>query len=357
MFIIIITVATTIGTVVAYLLVPMRSLGPDSWKIAAALMGRHIGGVVNYVAISDALGVQPSVLAAGLAADNVICALYFSALFALASKVPPEPSASVDDDAMNLSGSGDKLPVLQMATSLAVSFAICKAATILTGYFGIQGGLLKEKSKDMEWKRLGRVTLLTEVLEKTRMEGAWKRNFEQCKAAADRYHAKGKAKAGSGDESLNRVGVEVNDSHSAGNNFGDPIEISFNSQRYNSLPYTPIIGPLEEELWSKLIKSPEVFSINVLFNIGVVQQITTRVVNNCFAEQPSTIWLYDEELAEEHQCVLKRRDTTNGTFLAKGWYKFAKERKLMEGDILRLVIRYPLVEEIIVRVERGNGNP
>ncbi|CAI8598404.1 unnamed protein product [Vicia faba] len=170
------SVATTIGTVVAYLLVPMRSLGPDSWKIATALMGRHIGGAVNYVAISDALGVQPSVLAAGLAADNVICALYFSALFALASKVPPEPSASVDgivnlhlhfngfciiflcasvhqrvhltdyfflsNDAMNLSGSGDKLPVLQMATSLAVSFAICKAATILTGYFGIQGGTL-----------------------------------------------------------------------------------------------------------------------------------------------------------------------------------------------------------------------
>lgn len=37
-------VATTVGTVLAYLLVPMRSLGQDSWKIAAALMGRHIGG-------------------------------------------------------------------------------------------------------------------------------------------------------------------------------------------------------------------------------------------------------------------------------------------------------------------------
>lgn len=39
-----ITVATTVGTALAYYLVPMRSLGPDSWKIAAALMGRHIGG-------------------------------------------------------------------------------------------------------------------------------------------------------------------------------------------------------------------------------------------------------------------------------------------------------------------------
>lgn len=37
-------VATIIGTVVAFLMVPMRSLGPDNWKIAAALMGSYIGG-------------------------------------------------------------------------------------------------------------------------------------------------------------------------------------------------------------------------------------------------------------------------------------------------------------------------
>jgi len=80
--------ATTIGTVVAFLLFPMRSLGPDNWKIAAALMSRHIGGAVNYVAVSEALGVSLSALAAGLAADNIICTLYFTGLFALASKIP-----------------------------------------------------------------------------------------------------------------------------------------------------------------------------------------------------------------------------------------------------------------------------
>lgn len=51
---------------------------------------------VNYVAISDALGVSSSVLAAGLAADNVICAVYFTTLFALASNIPAESSTSVD---------------------------------------------------------------------------------------------------------------------------------------------------------------------------------------------------------------------------------------------------------------------
>ncbi|KAL6541543.1 hypothetical protein OROGR_011029 [Orobanche gracilis] len=135
----ILTVATTVGTAVAFLLVPMRSLGQDGWKIAAALMGRHIGGAVNYVAISEALEVSPSVLAAGLAADNVICAVYFTALFALASKIPAESStaAAAGNEEPN---SGGKIFVLQTATALAVSFVICRTAIFLTKYFRIRGG-------------------------------------------------------------------------------------------------------------------------------------------------------------------------------------------------------------------------
>ncbi|KAL5744683.1 hypothetical protein ACOSP7_027545 [Xanthoceras sorbifolium] len=137
------SVATAVGTVLAYLMVPMRSLGQDGWKMAAALMGRHIGGAVNYVAIADALGISSSVLAAGLAADNVICAVYFTTLFALASKIPPESSASTNDGKTDKeSNRGDKLPVLQFATALAVAFAICKAGTFATKYFGIPGGSL-----------------------------------------------------------------------------------------------------------------------------------------------------------------------------------------------------------------------
>ncbi|XP_065869369.1 uncharacterized protein [Euphorbia lathyris] len=137
------SVATTIGTLVAFWIVPMRSLGQDSWKIAAALMGRHIGGAVNYVAIANALDVSPSVLASGLAADNVICAVYFTTLFALASKIPAESLASSSDAGIETGSElGNKLPVLQIGTALAVSFAICKAGSYLTKYFGIQGGIL-----------------------------------------------------------------------------------------------------------------------------------------------------------------------------------------------------------------------
>ncbi|XP_022140903.1 uncharacterized protein LOC111011457 isoform X2 [Momordica charantia] len=135
------SVGTTIGTAVAYFLVPMRSLGQDNWKIAAALMGRHICGAVNYVASSGALGVSPSVMAAGLAADNVISAVYFATLFALASKLPAEPTPSSDNVKKDAEAEhNNKLPVLQSAICLAVSFAICKAGSYLTKHFGIQGG-------------------------------------------------------------------------------------------------------------------------------------------------------------------------------------------------------------------------
>ncbi|CAN6869001.1 unnamed protein product [Brassica oleracea] len=129
------SLATTVGTVLAYVLAPMKSLGSDSWKIAAALMGRHIGGAGNYIAIAKALDVSSSVIAAGLAADSVICALYFMTLFALASKIPAESLPPQTSDGVNLNEGRDKISVIQMATGIVVSLAICKVATVFTKYF------------------------------------------------------------------------------------------------------------------------------------------------------------------------------------------------------------------------------
>ncbi|XP_054786178.1 uncharacterized protein LOC129292622 [Prosopis cineraria] len=137
------SVATIVGTLIAFLIVPMRSLGPDNWKVAAALMGSYIGGSVNYVAISEALGVSASVLAAGVAADNVICATHIMVLFALASKIPPEAPASTTDDAMYRENNDEnKITVLQFAAALATSFLVCKAAESLTKFSGIHGATL-----------------------------------------------------------------------------------------------------------------------------------------------------------------------------------------------------------------------
>ncbi|KAL6606472.1 hypothetical protein ACP70R_042125 [Stipagrostis hirtigluma subsp. patula] len=134
------SVATIIGTTVAYLLIPMRSLGQDSWKIAAALMGSYIGGAVNYVAISEALGVSPSVLAAGVAADNLISALYFMTLFSLASKIPAEAKTTEDG---NKDGESDgRMSVLNGGAAIALSFVICKAGSAIADRLGFQGGTL-----------------------------------------------------------------------------------------------------------------------------------------------------------------------------------------------------------------------
>jgi uncharacterized membrane protein len=132
-------VATTIGTVVALIVVPLRSLGPDSWKIAAALMSRHIGGAVNYVAVSEALQTTPSTLAAGLAADNLICAIYFTSLFALAANIPPDAPTGKDEGKVLGFGRGE-LQVEEMAKALALSAAICALGTTMAKTLNFNGG-------------------------------------------------------------------------------------------------------------------------------------------------------------------------------------------------------------------------
>ena len=119
-------VGTVGGTLVALALFPMVQLGEDAWKMAAALCSRHIGGAVNYVAVSEYLGITPSLVAAGLAADNLICALYFTSLFALAAGVTagsPAPAAAAGDAGEAESKQG--VSVASAAYALALSAAIC----------------------------------------------------------------------------------------------------------------------------------------------------------------------------------------------------------------------------------------
>ena len=82
--------ATVLSTLVAITLVPLASLGENGWKIAAALCARHIGGAINYVAVTVGLDAGQAAVSAGLAADNLICAMYFSSLYYLARKIPVE---------------------------------------------------------------------------------------------------------------------------------------------------------------------------------------------------------------------------------------------------------------------------
>lgn len=74
---------TVAGTVVAFRLVP---LGEEGAKLAGVFCATYIGGSINYVATAQALQLRsPDLLAAGVAADNLLMTLYFLVLFALPS--------------------------------------------------------------------------------------------------------------------------------------------------------------------------------------------------------------------------------------------------------------------------------
>lgn len=45
---------------------------------------------MNYMAVSESLSISPSTFGAGLAADDLILTMYFTALYSLARPVPPE---------------------------------------------------------------------------------------------------------------------------------------------------------------------------------------------------------------------------------------------------------------------------
>ena len=115
-------VGVVLGSLLAIWLCPMAQLGEDAWKVTAALCARHIGGAVNYVAVAEALSISPSLVAAGLAADNLACAVYFSALFALAG------SGTAEEGGLEAARESSSVDVSSATTALAVSAVICAVA-------------------------------------------------------------------------------------------------------------------------------------------------------------------------------------------------------------------------------------
>ena len=91
------SIATLGATVIAYKMLPLAAwLGDDGWRIASALCARHIGGAVNFVAVAHATSAGSDAVAAALAADNLMCALYFITLFWLSRDIPAESREASD---------------------------------------------------------------------------------------------------------------------------------------------------------------------------------------------------------------------------------------------------------------------
>ncbi len=139
-------VGTVLGTVAAFRMVP---LGPEGWQLAAVFSATYIGGSLNYAAVSEIVGLRSGdLLSAGVAADNLVMALYFLVLFALPSfgwlarRYPRRHVAAATGSAGAGGGQATTaLPDLRgAATALAAGLGLCTAGYALAGAAGWKAG-------------------------------------------------------------------------------------------------------------------------------------------------------------------------------------------------------------------------
>jgi uncharacterized membrane protein len=139
------SVGTVLGTVVAFKAI---DLGPEGHKIAGIFCATYVGGSVNYVAASEALGLRSGdLLTAGIAADNLVMTLYFLLLFALPSLpwlrrayVVRTPADTAPAEAAKGAVAGMRL--LDLAVSLAVAGSLCALGYGVAGLMGWSSGAI-----------------------------------------------------------------------------------------------------------------------------------------------------------------------------------------------------------------------
>ena len=143
-------IGTVLGTIVAYHAVP---LGEEGWKLAGIFCATYVGGSMNYAAAAEALGLRSGdLLSAGVAADNLVMALYFLVLFALPS-LPwlraryPSRHVTGDEDSAELKARVEesaRFPgLLGTASSLALAAGLCALGFAIAKVIGVpQLGIL-----------------------------------------------------------------------------------------------------------------------------------------------------------------------------------------------------------------------
>jgi len=139
-------VGTVLGTVLAFRVIP---LGPEGWQLASIFSATYIGGSMNYAAAAEAVGLRSGdLLTAGVAADNLVMALYFLVLFALPSAgflrrrfIRRHSEAAGDSAALDASReTATTLPdVTGAALALTLAFGLCAAGFGLAELTGWRG--------------------------------------------------------------------------------------------------------------------------------------------------------------------------------------------------------------------------
>lgn len=136
-------IGTMIGTVIAFNLVP---LGEEGWKLAAIFSSTYIGGSMNYVAAAEVVQLNsPDLLAAGIAADNLVMAMYFLVLLSLPSikfvkkYFKNDHDNNTNSETVSIDESQNNPDLIDMTKALAISFTVCAIGFYLEDLLGIKG--------------------------------------------------------------------------------------------------------------------------------------------------------------------------------------------------------------------------
>ncbi len=139
-------IGTVLGTIIAFKFIP---LGEHGWQLAGIFCSTYIGGSMNFVAAAEALKLNsPDLMAAGVAADNLIMTIYFLILFALPSVAilrkwyptyhDDKAHTITEVDAEELK-EGGSLNLMNMGKALAIGTVISAVGFYLADLSGIQG--------------------------------------------------------------------------------------------------------------------------------------------------------------------------------------------------------------------------
>ena len=130
-----------VGALTGYFLMDLGPIGP---KVAGVYTGAYIGGAVNFLAVSQVVGMTEAEFAAALSAGSIMSVLALMMLIAAPSVrwiVNFLPKAAVDEipehekQALQ-EESRPRIRLTHLTGALALSFAICTLSAAIGGYIG-----------------------------------------------------------------------------------------------------------------------------------------------------------------------------------------------------------------------------
>lgn len=141
-------VGTLLGALLGIWLLP---LGEHSAELAGVFSATYIGGSMNMAAVTQAVELDPSLVTASVAADNVVGVLYLAFLaltpslvfiqrwFRASDKEPKAHDEEGEDEAGEPASGVTPLDPLHLGIAVALSFAICAVGQALATWLGVSG--------------------------------------------------------------------------------------------------------------------------------------------------------------------------------------------------------------------------